>query len=159
MRSRWRSRAKLWQNRGMKFVRWFGLILIVATATLIRQAQAASFDGPWAVTLNTPEYKDPTGVVSLAYTFQFPAEVKNGVIHGEHGTKGQPAWLVIDGKIGPDGNAMLHVKGITGRREYNLAHVATGRPYEYDVKAHFAATKGSGSRIGGRLGYFTFVKE
>ena len=136
-----------------------GSILVVAASVLIPQAQAASFDGTWAVTLNTPEYKDPTGVVALAYTFQFPAEVKNGVISGEHGTKGQPTWLEIDGKIGADGNAILHVKGITGRREYNLGHVATGRSYEYDVKAHFTAKQGSGSRIGGRLGYYTFVKQ
>jgi hypothetical protein len=143
----------------MKVARLVGSVLLITTACLVHRAEAASFDGRWAVTLNTPEYKDPTGVVSLAYTFQFFAEVKDGVIHGEHGTKGQPAWLEIDGKIGPDGAAMLHAKGITGRRDYNLAHAATGRPYEYDIKAHFTATQGSGSRIGGRLGYYTFVKQ
>jgi hypothetical protein len=137
--------------------------IIAATAVwivLVVRAQAgAVYDGGWAVTLETPEYKDPTGVVSLAYTFNFPAEVKDGFLHGAHGTKGQPAWLEITGRIAADGNAMLHVKGVTGRREYNLAHVATGRPYEYDVKAHFTAAKGSGNRIGGRLGYYTFVKR
>jgi hypothetical protein len=136
------------------------LAAIAIWIMFVAQAQAGTaFDGGWAVTLNTPEYKDPTGVVSLAYTFQFPAQVKDGFLQGEHGTKGQPAWLEITGHIGADGRAMLHVKGITGRPDYNLAHVATGRPYEYDVKAQFTATKGNGSRIGGRLGYYTFVKE
>jgi hypothetical protein len=130
---------------------WIALVVSVHAGT--------GFDGGWAVTLETPEYKDPTGVVSLAYTFNFQAEVKDGSLHGEHGTKGQPAWLEITGHIAADGSALLHVKGITGRREYNLARVATGRPYEYDVKAHFTGAKGIGSRIGGRLGYYTFLKN
>jgi hypothetical protein len=34
-----------------------------------------------------------------------------------------------------------------------------GKPYEYDVEAHFKGNQGSGHRIGGRLGNFTFAKE
>lgn len=143
----------------MKCARLLLVMSLAAMAVAISvRAEAGSFDGNWAVTLNTPEYKDPTGVVSLAYTFQFNATVTNGELRGEHGVKGQPAWLEITGRIGADGSAMLHAQGITGRPQYNLAHVKTGRPYEYEVKAHFAGGKGTGNRIGGRLGYFTFVK-
>jgi hypothetical protein len=128
---------------------------------LAQPVNAASqpFDGTWAVTLYTPEYKDPTGVVARAYTFQFPAHVKDGVLHGEHGTRGKPAWLELTGKIQPDGSAHLHARGITGQREYNLGHMDIGKPYEYDVDAHFQRNQGSGHRIGGRLGNFTFTKE
>ena len=74
------------------------LVAIVAATTVwialvVRVEAGTTFDGGWAVTLETPEYKDPTGVVSLAYTFNFPAEVKDGLLHGEHGTKGsRPGW-------------------------------------------------------------------
>jgi hypothetical protein len=142
----------------MKFRRRSVSIVILLFA-LTASAFAGSFDGRWAVTLQTPEYKDPTGVVALAYAFQFSAEVHDYLLQGERGNKGEPGWLEISGKIDADGSAMLHVRGITGRREYNLGHVATGRPYEYDVKAHFAGTGGSGSRIGGRISNFAFVKD
>ncbi|MBV9997533.1 MAG: hypothetical protein JO015_00310 [Verrucomicrobia bacterium] len=145
----------------MKFASVIFMAFAVSSIPLAPQARAASstFDGPWAVTLYTPEYKDPTGVVARAYTFQFPAQVKDGVLHGEHGTRGQPAWLALDGKIQQNGSATLHARGITGREEYNLGHVKTGRPYEYDVNAHFAGREGSGRRVGGRIGNFTFVKS
>jgi hypothetical protein len=135
------------------------LVLLFVLCLTAASAQAGGFDGRWDVTLETPEYKDPTGVTSLAYTFKFPAEVKDSVLHGEHGTKGEPAWLEITGTIGVDGNATLHAKGITGRPQYNLAHVATGRPYEYEVRAHFDGNHGTGSRIGGRISNYTFTKK
>jgi hypothetical protein len=138
------------------------MILLAASTLAFEPAMAASaspFDGTWDVSLNTPEYKDPTGVVSKAYNFQFPAHVKNGLLHGEHGNKGQPAWLVIDGQIDANGSALLRANGITGRPEYNLAHVETGRPYSYNVNAHFKGNRGEGHRIGGRIGNYTFVKQ
>lgn len=136
------------------------LILVTVGVGLALPVRASSsFDGEWQVNLHTPEYKDPTGVVAQAYTFDFPAEVKDGLLHGERGTRGQPAWLQIEGRIEANGDAMLHVNGITGRREYNLGHVRTGLPYEYDVKAHFTSTEGKGSRVGGRLGFYTFTKR
>ena len=67
----------------------------------LAKAASSAFDGTWAVTLYTPEYKDPTGVVARAYTFQFPAQVKDGVLHGEHGTRGQPAWLEREARYRP----------------------------------------------------------
>jgi hypothetical protein len=145
----------------MKFASLIFMAFAVSSMLLAPQAKAASsaFDGTWAVTLYTPEYKDPTGVVARAYTFQFPAQVKDGVLHGEHGTRGQPAWLELDGKIQADGSATLHANGITGQRDYNLGHIETGKPYKYDVNAHFKGRQGSGRRIGGRIGNFTFVKE
>lgn len=145
----------------MKFASVIFMTFAVSSILLAPQARAASgtFDGTWGVTLDTPEYKDPTGLVIKAYTFQFPAQVKDGVLHGEHGTRGQPAWLELEGRIEPSGSATLHARGITGRQEYNLGHVKTGKPYEYDVNAHFAGKQGSGRRVGGRIGNFTFVKS
>ena len=149
-------------RRSMKLV--FPIIVItfaVLNLILVQPLRAASnaFDGSWAVTLYAPEYKDPTGVVAHAFTFQFPAHVKDGVLHGEHGRRGQPAWLELDGKIDPDGSALLHANGITGQREYNIGHTEVGKPYAYDVKARFKEKQGTGERVGGRIEKLTFVKE
>jgi hypothetical protein len=36
--------------------------------------------------------------------------------------------------------------------------VTLGKPYKYDVNAHFKGKQGSGRRIGGRIGNFAFAK-
>jgi hypothetical protein len=150
------------------------LILIVfAVSTLLfaQNTKAAStdtaFDGTWSVTLNTHDYKDPnTGQVALAYVDHFPAEIKNGILHGEYATRGLPGWLEIDGKIGTDGTALLQVNALTGPSKYNFQykgqgtpHAQPGKPYAYDVNAHFKGRHGNGKRIGGRIGIFDFVKN
>src|SRR5260370_21692575 len=81
-----------------------------------------AFDGTWSVTLNAPAFKDPTGLEVRGFVFNFPATVKNGVLHGEHGTKGAVNWLVIDGKIDPSGTAILHANGITGLPDSTLGY-------------------------------------
>ncbi len=140
------------------------LVIPVMAASLFSapvpsHAASTAFDGGWSVTLDVPEYKDPTGVVARAYTFEFPASVGGGVLHGEHGTKGMPSWLALDGAIQANGSALLHAHGITGRSEYNLGHAKLGKPYEYDVKARFQGNGGTGQRVGGRIGNFHFVKR
>jgi hypothetical protein len=140
------------------------MILFGASAMVFaRQAKAASppaarFDGTWSVTLVCQDHADATSK-ALGYTFHFLAQVKNGVLHGEHGTKGVPAWLEIDGKIQPNGAADLHANGITNRPAYALRNVDTGTPYTYEVKAHFEGARGTGSRVGGRICNYSFVKE
>jgi hypothetical protein len=158
---------------GMLMKSAFLITIVFAVCTLlsVQNTKAAStetaFDGTWWVTLNTHDYKDPnTGQVALAYVDHFPAEIKNGILHGEYATRGLPGWLEIDGKIGADGTALLHVKALTGPAKYNFQykgqgtpHSPPGKPYAYDVNAHFKGRRGSGRRIGGRIGIFDFVKN
>lgn len=117
------------------------------------------FDGTWAVTLVAPDHTDANGVTALGFTYNFKALVKEGALHGEYSQKAKPPWLSIDGKIGPDGTALLTANGITGKPAYSLHNVAAGTPYLYHVKAHFEGSKGIGARVEGREGNFTFVKQ
>jgi hypothetical protein len=151
----------------MKFKFLNTFLVVVLTMTLLGQkAIADTFDGTWSVTLKVPDNKDATGVVARGYVFHFPAEVKNGDLHGERGNRGVAGWFEINGKIEPDGTAVLHADGITGAEEYNLfdgtagtAHTRSGKPYKYTVNAHFKGQRGTGKRMMGRIAYADFVKN
>ncbi len=119
-------------------------------------AQAAGpFDGAWNVTLNCPTAPDNT----LSYTWQFPATVVQGVLHGEHGVKDGGSWLTLDGKIEPDGSSTLMANGLTNAPAYAVGHPQPRTPYTYEVSAHFDAASGSGQRTTTRHCDFVFVKQ
>jgi len=119
----------------------------------------SAFDGTWWVTVNAPDYKNPDGKVSLAWMKHFPAKVKNGVLHGELGTRHAPDWYVLDGKIEANGAANLRANGITSDPEHAEHHVRFGTPWEYQVNAHFNGRRGTGNSVGPRPRIFTFTKE
>ena len=116
------------------------------------------FDGTWAVTLVCPDHTDNRGT-ALGFTYNFTAQVKDGVLHGEHGARDKPTWLSLDGKIKPDGSAEITATGVTNRPAYALYNVPTGTPYIYHVKARFEGSKGTGARVEGRVGNFTFTRQ
>ncbi len=118
---------------------------------------AGKFDGAWHVTLNCATTPSPDHAVS--YTYQFPATVVEGVLHGEHGAKKQRGWLALDGKIEPDGVATLVANGLTNSPEHALGHPSPRTPYSYQVSAHFDAASGSGQRTTARQCDFVFVKS
>ena len=98
-------------------------------------------------------------------TAHFSAGIKNGVLHGERGTRGKPGWLELSGNIGTDGTANLHANA-TRPEKYNFqyqgagpAHAQSGKPYAYDVAAQFKGQHGTGKRIGGRVGIFDIAKD
>src|ERR1700677_2419314 len=139
------------------------LLICVSPMAFAQDAKPASpadksFDGTWAVTLVVPDHTDANGT-ALGFTFRFTAQVKDGVLHGEYGTKGASPSLSLDGRINTDGSADLSAKGITGKPTYSLQNVSTGTPYTYQVKARFDGSKGTGTRVKGRVGNFTFVKQ
>jgi hypothetical protein len=136
-------------------------VVAVLTMTLVVQNAIAdtTFDGTWFVTVNAHQYENPDGSTALAWVMNFPAEVKNGVLHGEHGTKGAPAWLEIDGKIDADGTANLTVKGITKTSEHAAKRPRPGTPYEWQVIAQFKGRHGTGKTVGPRVRIFTFAKD
>lgn len=113
------------------------------------------FDGLWNVDLVCPS----EGVAG-GYTFHFPAQISHGVIHGEYGTLGEPASLLIEGQIDEKGVGLLKAAGRTGRRENNIQSFKTadpGTPYKYPIMAKFEDSVGTGSRADGlRTCNYTF---
>jgi hypothetical protein len=91
--------------------------------------------------------------------------IQNGKFKGEHGTAGQPGYLLIEGPIAEDGSAKLSANGIVTSRKYArgvFAHESEN--YSYNIKAKFKETEGSGARdeglgIVGRPCTFDFVKQ
>ncbi|MBD5657288.1 MAG: caspase family protein, partial [Candidatus Eremiobacteraeota bacterium] len=114
-----------------------------AAATTAAATSPSAFDGTWAVTLTCLVAADG----ALGYTYHFSARVRNGTLHGEHGTEQQASWLVIDGRIEPDGSSMLNAHGLTGSPQYAVGRVAPLTAYAYHVTAHFDAARGTGTRV------------
>lgn len=128
------------------------LLLLLALASADDKQK---FDGNWQTTLSCPNFRD-----ALGYSYQFVSSVKDGVIHGVHGTEGQPTSLVLDGKISPDGKASLYAKGRTGSKEYVPGRdTPKGTEYGYNINAQFEDTNGTGSRVEGRPCTLKFVKQ
>jgi hypothetical protein len=118
------------------------------------------FDGLWLTKLTCPPKGNTEG-----YTWQIPSVIENSNFRGEHGTAGEPGYLLIEGKIAPDGGAKLAANGIVYSREYARGVFAhKGAEYSYDIKAHFEETEGTGTKsagvgIVGRTCSFEFVKQ
>jgi len=113
----------------------------------------ARFDGTWNVTVECPAHNSAAG-----YTLRFPAEVKDGVLHGQHGVIGQPSSLTLTGKISTDGNASITARGTTGDPKFTANQQSTGTPYGYRANARFEGSRGSGNRTKIRPCSLTFVK-
>jgi hypothetical protein len=131
-----------------------GLMSVLRYTSRSAAANAGQFDGRWGVTLVCP--KSPDG--AMPFTFEFSANVKDGVIHGEHGQSGQPGWMSLDGSIQPSGDANLQAHGLTGTSIYNINQTSRGVPYTHAVTAHFDAAQGTGEWVTPRTCKFTFSK-
>lgn len=113
------------------------------------------FDGNWLTTVSCEPARG-----ALGFSYQFTSTVTDGVIHGLHGTEGQPGSLQIDGTIPPDGNASLYAKGRTGSKEFVPGRdTPPGTEYGYNINAHFGDTTGTGIRVEGRPCSLKFVKQ
>jgi len=118
------------------------------------------FDGNWLTKLTCPAKGNTEG-----YTWQFPSVIQNSNLRGEHGTAGNPGYLLIEGKINEDGSAKLSATGIVASRKYARGVFAhQGGDYSYNVKAQFNGTQGTGARseglgIVGRPCTYEFVKQ
>jgi hypothetical protein len=132
-------------------------ILVLLPGSLIAGER---FDGSWLTTLTCPAKGNTEG-----YTWKFPSVVNTGNLRGEHGTPGEPGYLLIEGKIADDGTAKLSATGIVSSRKYARGIFAhQGGDYSYDIKAHFQDMQGTGTRdtglgIVGRPCTFDFVKQ
>lgn len=112
------------------------------------------FDGTWNTVLTCD---DAAG--ALGYTFRFASVVKDGVLHGEKGTKGQRGWLQLDGKILSDGSAKIYADGLVGASENAIGKLSAGSPYSYDINATFSGESGAGKRVEGRACGVTFARR
>lgn len=130
-------------------------LLLPATSIAVER-----FDGNWMTKLTCP----PKGN-TLGYTWDFPATIQNSDFRAEHGTAGGPGYLILTGKIAEDGNAKLTANGVVASRQYARGVFAhKGEDYNYDVKAQFKDTEGTGTRneglgIVGRPCVFEFKKQ
>jgi hypothetical protein len=137
----------------------FYLRIVASTVFLcqfsLHAADKPRFDGVWDVTLTCP--KSPDG--AKGFSFDFDAQVRNGVLHGERGTKGEPGWLQLDGPVKDDGSAALVAEGVTNIPGYAVNHVPRGTAYKHAVSAQFDGKQGKGSWITVRTCDFTFEKK
>ncbi len=79
-------------------------------------------------------------------------------VHGERGTKGQPGWLQLDGKITSDGVGKFYANGLVGASEAAVGHRPAGTDFGYHVDAKFSGDSGTGKRVEGRPCELTFAK-
>ena len=117
-------------------------------------ASPTRFDGQWSVSLVCQTTTDG----AAGYITNFMADVRNGTLHGEHGVPKVSGWLGLDGKIQPDGTALLLASGLTGPSNFNVGKVMPDTPYSFHVDARFDATQGSGTRVEVRPCHVTFAK-
>lgn len=132
--------------------------LYVVDEKLVYQGPAAAagaggFDGDWKVSLFCPALAS-----AGSYGFDFPVQVRNSRLRGEHGPAGSAGWMLLEGEIAVDGGATLNAQGLTGEARYSVDGAPPMSPYTYRVEARFDPTRGSGKRVEARAGDLTFVK-
>lgn len=138
--------------KGMKSLMAAAFMLFPGVALA---ADMQKYDGTWQTTVSCEAARD-----ALGYSFRFDSTVKDGVLHGLHGTEGEPSSLLIDGKIGADGVGKLYAKGRTGSKEYVPGRdTPRGTEYGYNIDAHFEDSTGTGTRVEGRPCTFKFEKQ
>jgi hypothetical protein len=117
------------------------------------------YDGNWVTHLACEAHGE-----TPAYKWEFPSTIKGSNFLGQHGEEGGPGYLVIEGKIADDGSAKLTAKGKVTNNHAHGVFAMKGNNYDYNIKAQFEDTKGTGTRdegagILGRSCTFEFVKQ
>ena len=112
------------------------------------------FDGTWDTILTCPNSNG-----ALGFSYHFDSTVKDGLLHGEKGDKGQPGWLQLDGKIPADGSASLYAEGLVGAAPYAVGQRPKGTQYGFHVASMFTDRSGTGTRVEGRPCTVTFMKK
>jgi hypothetical protein len=130
-----------WPIRALATLSVVAACVAAAGAGIWRFSQP-NFDGTWSVYLVCSSVGTVQG-----YTYRFSAQAKDGILHGEYGIAGSPAWLAIDGPIEPDGHATLRAMGLIGNPATAFAQAKSGNSYSYTIEANFDGTQGSGKRV------------
>jgi len=131
------------------------LCVLLAHSGAARAAENAKrFDGEWDTILSCPN-----AAGALGYSFEFASRIKDGVLHGEKGVKGEPGWLQLDGAIASDGRASIYANGLVGASEAAVGHRPAGTQYGYHVDVEFTDTAGKGHRVEGRPCTVSFTRK
>lgn len=112
------------------------------------------FDGIWDVILDCFPKEGAFG-----YTYKITSSVKDGVLHGQYGTDSIPPCLTLNGKINPNGSAVILASGLSGDPKYNTYNYRRGTPYSYHIDATFSDSRGTGYRTESRTCNLTFIKR
>jgi len=134
------------------------VVLFILSNGIPAQAETSAFDGTWNLTLTCEPTFKATG-----YTLKIVARVKDGMFLGQYGEENTPGYLKVTGQIEPDGSSMLQATGLIGKTGPNSP--ATGKAYNYVIKAQFKDSRGTGSRMstvsasGQRNCDFVFLKK
>jgi len=129
-------------------------IVVLCSIAANSQDDSKRFDGTWDTTVSCSNTEG-----ALGYSYQFPATVKDGVLHGEKGEKGKPGWFELNGKILPDGTMKLYAKGLVGAQEVAVGHRPRGSAFGYHVEGKFSEKEGNGKRVEGRPCEVEFAKK
>jgi hypothetical protein len=129
-------------------------VLVAYSGQMRADEKSKRFDGEWDTILSCPNLAG-----ALGYSFAFPALIKEGILHGEKGVKGEPGWLQLDGAIAADGRANLYANGLVGASEAAVGHRPAGTQYGYHVEVEFTDTSGKGQRVEGRPCSVTFTRK
>jgi len=132
------------------------VLWILMAGCAVAQAGEGSkrFDGDWDTIVSCPNASG-----ALGYSFEFPSHIKDGVLHGEKGAKGEPGWLQLDGPIGADGRASLYANGLVGASEAAVGHRPAGTQYGYHVDVEFTDVSAKGHRVEGRPCTVNFTRK
>jgi hypothetical protein len=129
-------------------------VLIARSGEMRADEKLKRFDGEWDTILSCPNLAG-----ALGYSFVFPSLIKEGVLRGENGVKGEPGWLQLDGAIPTDGCANIYANGLVGSSEAAVGHRPAGTQFGYHVEVEFTDTSGNGHRVEGRPCTVTFTKK
>ena len=105
-------------------------------------APGGTFDGDWEVQVGCLPQAGAMG-----YHIHFTAQVKAGILHGQFGTDGVAPCLTLDGKIKPDGSAVILANGLAGDSKYNVKQWKKGMPIFYHIQGIFKGDQGTGHRL------------
>jgi len=137
-----------------KILKAVGLSALLFAVGAGADDSAARFDGDWATVVACA-----MAAGAVAYSYEFSSSVKNGVLHGEHGIKGAPGWLRLDGQIQPDGSASIAAHGLVGKERAAVGELPPGAPYHYNIVASFSENSGTGHRVNVRRCTVTFSRK
>jgi hypothetical protein len=129
------------------------LVLFALGAARADEPQA-HFDGVWTTVVACAAVGG-----AVPYSYEFFSTVKDSVLHGEHGVKGAPGWLQLDGHIMPDGAAAIAAHGLVGKERAALGERPPGTPYRYQIDARFSDKSGTGHRVKGRTCTVSFSRH
>ena len=107
-------------------------------ATSLSNPPTSAFDGNWLVIIQCPDYLKDGG-----YSQRFKALIKDGILHGEYGTKGKPGWRALEDEIAPSGSASIQEQGLTGHSNSWSA----GLDFSHVLSGEFDGARGTARRL------------